>query len=74
MCQGQRELDSSKLGTERIETEALIAVVVRSHLQFTFLSCILLAENLTFKGISSILSGVGLSFLLEFLQLAVGEG
>lgn len=73
MCQGQRELDSSKLGRERIKTEALIPVV-KPHLQLSFLSCILLAENLTFEGISSILCGVGLFLILEFLQLAVSEG
>lgn len=72
MCQGQRKLYSSKLGRERIKTEALIPVVVKLCLQFSILSCILLAENLTFKGISSILRGVGLS-ILEFLQLVVSD-
>lgn len=74
MCQGQRELDSSKLGTERIKTEALRPVVVRPRLQFSFLFCVLLAENLTFKGVFSILYRLELPFILEFLQLAVTEG
>lgn len=47
---------------------------MRPRLQFSFLFCVLLAENLTFKGVFSILYRLELPFILEFLQLAVTEG